>query len=158
MAGALPTGWCSSRGTDARAELLALPGIGPWTAEYVAMRALGDPDAWMPTDIGVRHGLARVGARAEAAEAWRPFRVARRRPPLGIVLALVGAGSSLNVNCRWVRRLGAGVVAVPGALGSPCDPNSPDGCVIGDLTTSQVVDAPRTADTADLFASLPSRS
>jgi AraC family transcriptional regulator, regulatory protein of adaptative response / DNA-3-methyladenine glycosylase II len=60
--------------TDARAALLALPGIGPWTAEYVAMRALGDPDAWLPTDLGVRHGLARVGAAPEAAEAWRPHR------------------------------------------------------------------------------------
>ena len=58
----------------ARKDLLALPGIGPWTAEYVAMRALGDPDAWLPTDVGVRHGLARLGAGPEAAEAWRPFR------------------------------------------------------------------------------------
>jgi AraC family transcriptional regulator, regulatory protein of adaptative response / DNA-3-methyladenine glycosylase II len=57
-----------------RAALLELPGIGPWTAEYVAMRALGDPDAWLPTDVGVRHGLARLGAGVEAAEAWRPFR------------------------------------------------------------------------------------
>ena len=54
--------------------LRALPGIGPWTAEYVAMRALGDPDAWMPTDLGVRHGLARLGVGVEAADAWRPFR------------------------------------------------------------------------------------
>jgi AraC family transcriptional regulator of adaptative response / DNA-3-methyladenine glycosylase II len=59
---------------DVRARLLALPGIGPWTAEYVAMRALGDPDAWLPTDVGVRHALARLGAGPEAADAWRPFR------------------------------------------------------------------------------------
>jgi AraC family transcriptional regulator, regulatory protein of adaptative response / DNA-3-methyladenine glycosylase II len=38
------------------------------------MRALGDPDAWLPTDVGVRHGLARIGARPEHAEAWRPYR------------------------------------------------------------------------------------
>jgi AraC family transcriptional regulator of adaptative response / DNA-3-methyladenine glycosylase II len=56
-----------------REHLLALPGIGPWTAEYVALR-LGDPDAWMPTDLGVRHGLARLSAGVEAAEAWRPYR------------------------------------------------------------------------------------
>jgi AraC family transcriptional regulator of adaptative response / DNA-3-methyladenine glycosylase II len=61
-------------GADARAELLALPGIGPWTVEYIAMRALADPDAWMPTDLGVRRGLARVGVSADAADAWRPFR------------------------------------------------------------------------------------
>jgi AraC family transcriptional regulator, regulatory protein of adaptative response / DNA-3-methyladenine glycosylase II len=59
---------------DARQQLLELPGIGPWTAEYIAMRALGDPDAWLPTDVGVRHGLARIGAPLEAADAWRPYR------------------------------------------------------------------------------------
>jgi AraC family transcriptional regulator, regulatory protein of adaptative response / DNA-3-methyladenine glycosylase II len=74
LAGALAGGLRIEPGVDARAELLALSGIGPWTASYIAMRALGDPDAWMPTDIGVRHGLARVGAGPEAAEAWRPFR------------------------------------------------------------------------------------
>jgi AraC family transcriptional regulator of adaptative response / DNA-3-methyladenine glycosylase II len=56
-----------------RAALLELPGIGPWTADYVALR-LGDPDAWLPTDLGVRHGLERLGVGEEAAEAWRPFR------------------------------------------------------------------------------------
>jgi len=58
----------------AREGLLALKGIGPWTAGYVAMRALGDPDAWLPTDVGVRHGLARIGAEPERAERWRPWR------------------------------------------------------------------------------------
>jgi AraC family transcriptional regulator of adaptative response / DNA-3-methyladenine glycosylase II len=63
-----------------RAELLALPGIGPWTAEYVAMRALGDPDAFPASDLGIRHALARLDqphdARAAAAlsERWRPWR------------------------------------------------------------------------------------
>jgi AraC family transcriptional regulator, regulatory protein of adaptative response / DNA-3-methyladenine glycosylase II len=59
---------------EARAALLELPGIGPWTAEYVAMRALADPDAWLPTDLGVRRGLARIGADARDAERWRPHR------------------------------------------------------------------------------------
>jgi len=59
---------------ETRRRLLELPGIGPWTAEYVAMRALGDADAWLPTDVGVRHGLARLGIGPEAADAWRPFR------------------------------------------------------------------------------------
>ena len=58
----------------ARAGLLALKGIGPWTAGYVAMRALGDPDVWLPADVGVRHGLARIGAEPERAERWRPWR------------------------------------------------------------------------------------
>jgi AraC family transcriptional regulator of adaptative response / DNA-3-methyladenine glycosylase II len=63
-----------------RAKLLALPGIGPWTVEYIAMRALGDPDAFLPTDLGVRHALRRLGlddgprAAMALAEAWRPYR------------------------------------------------------------------------------------
>jgi AraC family transcriptional regulator of adaptative response / DNA-3-methyladenine glycosylase II len=74
VAGALADGLRLEPGADARAELLALPGVGPWTAEYVAMRALADPDAWLPTDLGVRRGLACVGVSADAADAWRPFR------------------------------------------------------------------------------------
>ncbi|MEV0276440.1 AlkA N-terminal domain-containing protein [Streptomyces sp. NPDC050610] len=54
--------------------LLALTGIGPWTARYMRMRALGDPDVFLPGDAGVRHGLAALGATAEAAEGWRPWR------------------------------------------------------------------------------------
>ena len=46
---------------DTERRLLALPGIGPWTAAYVAMRALRDPDAFLPTDLGVRHALERLG-------------------------------------------------------------------------------------------------
>ena len=54
-----------------------LPGIGPWTASYVALRT-GDDDAFLPTDLGVRHGLEALGARTAArgerlAEAWRPY-------------------------------------------------------------------------------------
>jgi len=73
VAGALAAGLRLEPGGSVEA-LLELPGIGPWTASYVAMRALGDPDAWLPTDLGVRHGLARIGAPPEAAEAWRPHR------------------------------------------------------------------------------------
>jgi AraC family transcriptional regulator of adaptative response / DNA-3-methyladenine glycosylase II len=53
--------------------LTAIPGIGPWTASYVAMRALGDPDVFLPTDVGVRNALARLGGDADP-ERWRPFR------------------------------------------------------------------------------------
>jgi AraC family transcriptional regulator of adaptative response / DNA-3-methyladenine glycosylase II len=54
------------------ARLRSLRGIGPWTQTYVNMRALNDRDAWLPTDIGVRHGLARHGP--SDPERWRPFR------------------------------------------------------------------------------------
>jgi AraC family transcriptional regulator of adaptative response / DNA-3-methyladenine glycosylase II len=60
--------------------LLALPGIGPWTAGYIAMRALRDPDAFTPGDAGVRHGLASLGRDTDppqverVSEPWRPYR------------------------------------------------------------------------------------
>jgi AraC family transcriptional regulator of adaptative response / DNA-3-methyladenine glycosylase II len=65
---------------DTVAALQALPGIGPWTAGYVAMRALGDPDVFLPTDVGVRHALVALGvdvspaSATELAERWRPWR------------------------------------------------------------------------------------
>ena len=61
-------------------RLLALRGIGPWTAAYVAMRALGDPDAFLPTDLGVRQAIQRLGhaddrrSVVDLAERWRPWR------------------------------------------------------------------------------------
>ena len=61
-------------------QLESLPGIGPWTANYVALRALGDPDVFLPTDVGVRNALRGVGvdatprAAACLAESWRPWR------------------------------------------------------------------------------------
>jgi AraC family transcriptional regulator of adaptative response / DNA-3-methyladenine glycosylase II len=58
------------------AQLVELPGIGPWTANYLAMRALHVPDAFPAADLGVQKALGRTGARAAEtrAEAWRPYR------------------------------------------------------------------------------------
>ncbi|WP_322919652.1 AlkA N-terminal domain-containing protein [Nocardioides renjunii] len=58
---------------DVRRALVALPGIGPWTADYVAMRALGHPDVFLPTDLAVRRLLADLGGSADP-ERWRPWR------------------------------------------------------------------------------------
>jgi AraC family transcriptional regulator of adaptative response / DNA-3-methyladenine glycosylase II len=64
----------------AEQSLLRLPGIGPWTASYIRMRALGDPDALLVGDLGVRHALERLGragdprSLATSAERWRPWR------------------------------------------------------------------------------------
>ncbi|MFD7458118.1 MULTISPECIES: DNA-3-methyladenine glycosylase 2 family protein [unclassified Streptomyces] len=66
--------------TEARARLLALPGFGPWTVDVIAMRALGDPDAFLPTDLGIRRAAAELGlpgtpaALTARAAAWRPWR------------------------------------------------------------------------------------
>ncbi|WP_165985876.1 AlkA N-terminal domain-containing protein [Streptomyces sp. YIM 98790] len=59
---------------EAERALLALRGIGPWTAGYIRMRALGDPDVFLPGDAGVRHALPAVGAGPAADAAWRPWR------------------------------------------------------------------------------------
>ncbi|MER6165252.1 AlkA N-terminal domain-containing protein [Streptomyces violaceorubidus] len=65
---------------ETRARLLALPGFGPWTADVIAMRALGDPDAFLPTDLGIRRAAGELGlpstpaALTARAAAWRPWR------------------------------------------------------------------------------------
>jgi AraC family transcriptional regulator, regulatory protein of adaptative response / DNA-3-methyladenine glycosylase II len=65
---------------EARRRLAALPGIGPWTVETIAMRALGDPDAFPATDLGVRAAAGILGLPAAPAAltarsaAWRPWR------------------------------------------------------------------------------------
>jgi AraC family transcriptional regulator of adaptative response / DNA-3-methyladenine glycosylase II len=64
----------------ARHDLARLPGFGPWTIEMIAMRALGDPDAFPATDLGVRRAARDLGLPATAiglsrcASAWRPWR------------------------------------------------------------------------------------
>jgi AraC family transcriptional regulator of adaptative response / DNA-3-methyladenine glycosylase II len=64
----------------AREQLLALPGIGPWTAEVIAMRGLGDPDAFPVSDLGVRLAAKTIGlpddtrALGQRSLRWRPWR------------------------------------------------------------------------------------
>jgi AraC family transcriptional regulator, regulatory protein of adaptative response / DNA-3-methyladenine glycosylase II len=70
----------ASNWQKARAQLARLPGFGPWTIEIIAMRALGDPDAFTATDLGLRRAARDVGLPTTAsalirhAEAWRPWR------------------------------------------------------------------------------------
>jgi 3-methyladenine DNA glycosylase/8-oxoguanine DNA glycosylase len=61
-------------------RLLALPGVGPWTAQYVLLRALGEPDVFPCGDLGLRralangHGLPSAQEIERTAEPWRPWR------------------------------------------------------------------------------------
>ncbi|HEX8868789.1 MAG TPA: AlkA N-terminal domain-containing protein, partial [Lentzea sp.] len=80
---ALQSGLDLSPGADrvvAREWLTTLPGFGPWTVESIAMRALGDPDAFLPTDLGIRLAAKALGlpstpgALIRRSEAWRPWR------------------------------------------------------------------------------------
>ncbi|OIJ88437.1 DNA-3-methyladenine glycosylase [Streptomyces colonosanans] len=65
---------------EIRSRLLSLPGFGPWTVDVIAMRALGDPDAFLPTDLGIRRAAQELGlpstpaALTARAAAWRPWR------------------------------------------------------------------------------------
>jgi AraC family transcriptional regulator of adaptative response / DNA-3-methyladenine glycosylase II len=84
LAGALASGELVLRrggeGASARERLLALPGIGPWSADYIVMRLLGDHDVFLAGDMGVRRALERAGraadprAAATLAQPWRPLR------------------------------------------------------------------------------------
>jgi AraC family transcriptional regulator of adaptative response / DNA-3-methyladenine glycosylase II len=64
----------------ASSSLMSLPGVGPWTTSYITMRALGDPDAFLVSDLGVRRAFEAFGLPAdlasigERAESWRPWR------------------------------------------------------------------------------------
>ncbi|MHA7132802.1 DNA-3-methyladenine glycosylase family protein [Oerskovia turbata] len=61
---------------DTRARLLALPGIGPWTVDYLSVKVLGDRDGFVPGDLVLRRALGGVDARAaeRASRAWSPVR------------------------------------------------------------------------------------
>ncbi|WP_460774607.1 AlkA N-terminal domain-containing protein [Microbacterium sp. GXF7504] len=84
---------------EQRRALLALPGVGPWTADYVRMRVTGDPDVFLPGDVAVRTGAAAAGlpadprpltAWAERTAPWRStftahlWRAAARRPAASV--------------------------------------------------------------------------
>ncbi|MCW2858164.1 MAG: DNA-O6-methylguanine--protein-cysteine S-methyltransferase / DNA-3-methyladenine glycosylase [Marmoricola sp.] len=73
---------------ETRRILLGLAGIGPWTADYIALRALGDPDIFLPGDVGVRHAAEALGIEdlEPRSEGWRPWRS----------YALIHLWSSLN--------------------------------------------------------------
>lgn len=60
-----------------RGVLAEIPGIGPWTIEYVAMRALGDPDAYPATDAALVNALGRKGERLEHLRPWRAYAAVR---------------------------------------------------------------------------------
>jgi AraC family transcriptional regulator of adaptative response / DNA-3-methyladenine glycosylase II len=66
--------------TEVLSVLAGIPGIGPWTTQVIAMRALGDPDAFPVSDLGVQRGAALLGLSSSASDLlrhatrWRPWR------------------------------------------------------------------------------------
>ncbi|MFC9663613.1 AlkA N-terminal domain-containing protein [Nocardia sp. NPDC127606] len=59
---------------DLRRDLLALEGVGPWTADYVTMRSLADPDILLDTDLVLRQGAAQAGIDLADTTRWAPWR------------------------------------------------------------------------------------
>jgi 3-methyladenine DNA glycosylase/8-oxoguanine DNA glycosylase len=82
LGGAMASGELDLEGDPATVieRLLALPGLGPWTVSYIAMRGLGAGDELPVTDLGIRRAAERLGLPAEPralerrAQAWRPYR------------------------------------------------------------------------------------
>jgi AraC family transcriptional regulator of adaptative response / DNA-3-methyladenine glycosylase II len=65
---------CGSDRPESRAALLQLPGIGPWTADYLLMRALGDPDVYLANDLGIKHALADLAELdPDTTAPWRSY-------------------------------------------------------------------------------------
>jgi AraC family transcriptional regulator of adaptative response / DNA-3-methyladenine glycosylase II len=122
LAGALADGELAIDPGSDRAEvaaaLLEIPGIGPWTEQYIAMRGLCDPDAFLPSDLGVRRALEALGVTwrgpreaALLAESWRPWRAYALQHLWGALAAPAGAVPAGAVPAGAVP---AGSVATPG--------------------------------------------
>ncbi len=71
-----PSGMSPADMDRQRNKLLEVKGIGPWTANYIAMRVFGHPDVFLETDAGIKHALPEFSPkeRLELAEKWRPWR------------------------------------------------------------------------------------
>jgi AraC family transcriptional regulator, regulatory protein of adaptative response / DNA-3-methyladenine glycosylase II len=103
---------------DALVERLCrLPGIGPWTAHYLAMRAFHEPDAFPAADLGLRRAAGGLTARAleTLSAAWRPWRAYAAialwtRPPEENVHAHGALAHRVPARPRRVRRDGRGAV------------------------------------------------
>jgi AraC family transcriptional regulator of adaptative response / DNA-3-methyladenine glycosylase II len=101
-------------------RLLEVPGIGPWTAAYIRMRGLGDPDAFLASDLGVRRSVAALGGPERPdgivalAERWRPWRA----------YAVAHLWATPAVASRTAGRSTSACTSriVPGAQSPRCDP------------------------------------
>jgi AraC family transcriptional regulator, regulatory protein of adaptative response / DNA-3-methyladenine glycosylase II len=131
----------------ARTQLSALPGFGPWTVETIAMRALGDPDAFLATDLGVRYAARDLGlpttpaALTRRAAAWQPWRAYATQYlwatgdhpinllPVDTAAQVTGTGDGSLADARTIRTTkvpGVGARAAhPPAANAPATDASP---------------------------------
>ena len=96
-------------------RLLQIPGIGPWTTSYIAMRAFGDPDAFPATDLGLRRAFEQLGQPSNIiniekhAELWRPWR-AYGAQHLWAYLAAPLCRTDYSINIDQERRIISNVI------------------------------------------------
>ncbi len=138
-----------------------VPGIGPWTAGYVLMRGLGDPDVFLPTDLGVRAGLARLGARRRSGRALATVALVRPAPPVGDRRRRHRREEAAMTRCHHTIDSPIGpltLVAADGALREIRFPNAPPvdaDAGPDDPTDPVLVDAAR--QLGEYFAGHPAR-
>ena len=86
-------------------SLRSIKGIGPWTVAYVRMRAMGDPDAFLPGDLALRRALEQLGrpsderGATDVAQAWRPYRSYAMLHLWGYDAAAPTAASTRSKHC-----------------------------------------------------------
>ncbi|MGV9677566.1 AlkA N-terminal domain-containing protein [Nocardia sp. NPDC003482] len=92
---------------DVRRDLLALDGVGPWTADYVTMRLLADPDILLHTDLVVRRGATLLGIDLTETARWAPWRSYLSMHLWKRALAERTSGAANGVAARSVVKVGA---------------------------------------------------
>ncbi len=110
-------------GPAQRAALMAMPGIGPWTADYVRMRVLGDTDVCLPGDVAVRAGAAAAGIPADPRgfEAWSA-RVAPWRSYLMAHLWRAAPGPASSRRARGAKGTAGATPALTSPTGHTTEP------------------------------------
>jgi DNA-3-methyladenine glycosylase II len=95
--------------STARAQLLALPGIGPWTASIYLLMALGRPDVWPPGDLALHNALAKLRGLAQIPSSDEAARLATQWAPYRAVAARILWHGYLSTRAVEVRRRQAGL-------------------------------------------------
>jgi AraC family transcriptional regulator of adaptative response / DNA-3-methyladenine glycosylase II len=110
-------------GAAQREALLAMPGIGPWTADYVRMRVLGDPDVFLPGDVAARAGAGAAGLPSEPGPLtvwatrtapWRSYLTAHlwRAAPAKTVRKGSGAPSAVDASASALASKTAPTISI----------------------------------------------
>ncbi len=132
-------------------RLRGLPGIGPWTAHYIAMRALGWPDAFPPNDVAVTKAIGRLGPGpapgfreaellARAWQPWRSYAVLRLWGSVAPAASVVSAQTAKSVAFDSTAQS-----VIPDQTAESVVPNQPAASLVSGLAGKPVTSSPTTA-------------